>query len=251
MSKVVGVQSLTTSLPAHSRPTSQAHATGGTRLSSAPIKYTENIMDEFYKGQNVHCKRNGNGYVTAISDEDHPIIVIFDSGHRESYTRNGEILIGTRETHLTPREEEEVMSKDFYVGQKVWCVLFGEGVVAQSTHDMYPVKVKFKTGDVKTYTREGYMYINCRNQSLFPRPVKIVQDDSATKPSIDWSHVKEDYKWLSVNANGSADVYEYEPKVGGGGYWCNPKGGSNKVNGLASYVPGTCDWKDSLVKRPD
>ena len=272
-------------------------------------------MDEFYKGQNVHCKRNGNGYVTAISDEDHPIIVIFDSGHRESYTRNGEILIGTRETHLTPREEEEVMPKDFCVGQKVcckhkgegvvieineptrtypvkvkfhsdgyetytadgkafcwrpepdltpaqeepvftvgqrvWCVLFGEGVVAQSTHGMYPVKVKFKIGDVRTYTREGYMYINCRNQSLFPHPVKIVQDDSATKPSIDWSHVKEDYKWLSVNANGSADVYEYEPKVGGGGYWCNPKGGSNKVNGLASYVPGTCDWRDSLVKRPN
>lgn len=206
-------------------------------------------MDDFYKGQNVHCIYHGNGVVTAISDESHPIIVNFVSGHHESYTRDGKIIIGAIATHLTPREE--VMSKDFYVGQRVWCVLFGEGVVAQSTHDTYPVKVKFKTGDVKTYTREGYMYINCRNQSLFHRPVKIVQDESATKPSIDWSHVEEDYKWLAVNAYGGADVYENEPKVGAGGYWYNPKGGSNKVNVLASYVPGTCDWKDSLVKRPD
>ena len=272
-------------------------------------------MFEFYKGQKVHCKRNGNGVVTAISNvyHDHPIIVIFGGGHRETYTRDGKIIKGTRETHLTPREEE-VMPKDFYVGQevcckykgkgvvieineptrtypvkvkfhsggyetytadgkahgwspesdltpvqeepvftvgqRVWCVLFGEGVVAEITCDRYPVKVKFKTGDVRAYTREGYMYINCCNQSLFHRPVKIVQDES-TKPSIDWSHVKDKYKWLSVNANGSADVYEYEPKVGGGGYWCNPKGGSNKVNGLASYVPGTCDWRDSLVKRPN
>lgn len=219
-----------------------------------PTKYKENIMDDFYKGQNVHCKRNGNGVVTAIIDEDHPIIVIFGGGRLESYTRDGKILIGARETHLTPRaeeEEEEVMSKDFYVGQRVWCVLFGEGVVIQSTHDTYPVKVKFKTGDVRTYTREGYMYINCRNQSLFHRPVKIVQDESATKPSIDWSHVKEDYKWLAVCAYGGADVYENEPKVGAGGYWYNPKGGRNNVNVLASYVPGTCDWRDSLVKRPD
>ena len=209
-------------------------------------------MFEFYKGQKVHCKRNGNGVVTAISNvyHDHPIIVIFGGGHRETYTRDGKIIKGTRETHLTPREEE-VMPKDFYVGQKVWCVLFGEGVVAQSTHNMYPVKVKFKTGDVRTYTREGYMYINCRNQSLFHRPVKIVQDESATKPSIDWSHVKDKYKWLSVNANGSADVYEDEPKVGECGYWYNPKECGYKVNGLASYVPGTCDWTDSLVKRPE
>ena len=213
-------------------------------------------MDEFYKGQKVHCKRNGDGVDPQKSERQNIFNLgyraIFGGGHHESYTRDGKILIGTRETHLTPRGEEEVMSKDFYVGQKVWCVLFGEGVVAQSTHDMYPVKVKFKTGDVRTYTREGYMYINCRNQSLFHRPVKIVQDESAAKPSINWSHVKDKYKWLAVNANGGADVFENEPKVDAvAAYWYNPKGGCNKVNGLASYEPGTCDWCDSLVKRPE
>ena len=139
---------------------------------------------------------------------------------------------------------------EFYEGQRVWCVIFGEGVVAEIICDRYPVKVKFENGEVEFYTSGGHILSNSTKQSLFQYPVKIVQDESATKPSIDWSHVKDKYKWLSVNANGSADVYEDEPKVGECGYWYNPKECGYKVNGLASYVPGTCDWKDSLVERP-
>ena len=140
---------------------------------------------------------------------------------------------------------------EFYVGQKVWCVLFGEGVVAEMTHGPYHVKVMFKNGDVTIYTSRGYMYSNSINQSLFHHPVKIVLDESATKPSIDWSHVKGEYKWLSVDKDGSAYVYEDEPERGGSDYWFSPNGSLNEVNVLASYTPGTCDWKDSLVKRPE
>ena len=140
---------------------------------------------------------------------------------------------------------------EFYVGQKVWCVLFGEGVVAEITHGPYPVKVMFKSGDVTTYTSRGYMYSNSINQSLFQHLVKIVLDESATKPSIDWSHVKGEYKWLSVDKDGRAYVYEGEPERGESDYWYNHNGSLNEVTGLASYTPGTCDWKDSLVKRPN
>ncbi len=139
----------------------------------------------------------------------------------------------------------------FKKGQKVWCVLFGEGVVAEISCDEYPVKVKFKTGEVEFYTSGGHIFPNSTNHSLFQHPVKIVQDESATKPSIDWSHVKGEYKWLSVDKDGCAYVYTDEPERSGSDCWYSHNGGLNKVNGLASYTPGTCDWKESLVERPE
>ena len=140
---------------------------------------------------------------------------------------------------------------EFYENQRVWCVIFGEGVVAEITCDRYPVKVKFETGEVEFYTSGGLIFSNSTNQSLFQYPVKIVQDESATKPSIDWSHVKSAYKWLSVDKDGSAFVYENEPEHGESNYWYSQEGIHYEVSGLASYTPGTCDWQDSLVQRPE
>ena len=139
---------------------------------------------------------------------------------------------------------------EFYVGQKVWCIIFGEGVVAELTNGVYSVKVKFKNGDVTSYTSRGYMYSNSINQSLYHHPVKIVQGESAIKPSIDWSHVESEYKWLSVDKDGSAYVYENEPERSENDCWYCLKGSLIEVNGLASYTPGTCGWEDSLIERP-
>ena len=139
---------------------------------------------------------------------------------------------------------------EFHVGQRVWCVIFGEGVVAEIICGVYPVKVRFENGEVDTYTGEGHI-LSRGNRTLFHHPVKIVQDESAIKPSIDWSHVKGEYKWLSVNKDGSAYVYTNEPERSGSDCWYSHNGSFNEVNGLASYTPGTCDWQDSLVKRPD
>ena len=139
----------------------------------------------------------------------------------------------------------------FEVGQQVWCVIFGEGVVSRLVDGPFSVEVKFRNGEEEHYTSTGHFFRRAGNQSLFPYPVKVSRDESvATKPSINWSHVKDEYKWLSVDTGGSAYVYEDEPKLGNNGYWYSPKGSLSEVNGLASYIPGTCDWKDSLVERP-
>ena len=127
---------------------------------------------------------------------------------------------------------------------------FGKGVVVEIICGVYPVKVRFENGEVEAYTSRGYMYSNSTNQSLFHHPVKIVQDESATKPSIDWSLVKEEYKWLSVDKDGSAYVSVNEPSRNGANCWYSPKGDFSKVNWLVSYSRGTCDWEDSVVKRP-
>lgn len=73
-----------------------------------------------------------------------------------------------------------------------------------------------------------------------------------TKPSIDWSHIAPEWKWLAVDGDGKAAIYTHEPYKGKT-MWDYPGYGSCiYVGGLfASYTPGTCDWTESLVQRPE
>lgn len=140
----------------------------------------------------------------------------------------------------------------FKVNQKVWCAIFGAGVVTrirQMAGVAYPVIVVFKNnGDenVITYTADGKFH-NQGNIVLFPHPVEVIK--SAAKPSIDWSHVSSEYNYLAQDANGD-------------GYLCgkNPhrmnmtwsmETPNIRATTFTSYVPGTCDWRDSLVERPE
>ena len=270
-------------------------------------------MIEFYVGQKVHCKRNGDGVVTARGNahEDYPIKARFADGYLETYTRDGKILKGTREIHLTSREE--VMSKDFYVGQevcckrkgkgvvieineptrdypvnvkfhsggyetytadgkalkwspksdltpvqeepeltvgrRVWCVNFGEGVVAEITCGMYPVKVRFESGEEEeSYTSKGNLFSR-GNRALFHHPVKIVQDEITAKPSINWEHVSSAFNYLAEDADGGVFLYEDKPHTTTE-TWMVDNGDLAEAHMLASYTKGTCDWRNSLVKRP-
>jgi len=80
-----------------------------------------------------------------------------------------------------------------------------------------------------------------------------VKPQKPTKPSIDWSHVAPKYKWLARDSNDEAFVYAERPFCEGG-YWVWNGGSPDPVQVdrlLASYAPGTCDWRDSLVQRPE
>ena len=137
----------------------------------------------------------------------------------------------------------------FKVNQKVWCAIYGAGVVVEVQHaseGVYPVEVKFNGDFTVLYTADGKFY-NQGNITLFPHPVEVIK--SVTKPSIDWSHVSSEYNYLAQDSNGD-------------GYLCgkNPHRMSMawsmetpyiRATRFTSYVPGTCDWRDSLVKRPD
>ena len=142
----------------------------------------------------------------------------------------------------------------FKVGQQVWCVIYGQGVVTdvdnERTEETYSVFVKFQNYDELhiSYTMEGKFH-NQGNITLFPYPVEVVK--ASIKPSIDWTHVKDVYKWLAVDENGGAYVFEDKPKFGYSDYWYSIAGPCFDVSGLSSYSRGACDWKDSLVKRPE
>ena len=131
----------------------------------------------------------------------------------------------------------------------MWDVVRGEGtVVAVYTYNCdNPVVVEFDNGFKETYTFGG-KYSQCVLRTLFPYPVEVVM--KVTKPSINWEHVRDDYKFLARSASGNAWLYSGEPVIEGKG-WEDGGFGCAEANSYASYTPGTCDWKDSLVKRPD
>ena len=141
-----------------------------------------------------------------------------------------------------------MLSKD----QKVWCAIYGAGVVKrirQESGVKYPVIVLFNNnGDenVITYTADGKFH-EVGNVTLFPYPVEITK--ATAKPSIDWSHVNENFKWLAMDADGKFHIYTDKP-LQGNQQWTTNMPYTPAIY-FASFVPGTCDWRDSLVKRPN
>ena len=137
---------------------------------------------------------------------------------------------------------------EFYVGQKVWCVIFGEGVVAEITCGQYPVKVRFENGEVELYTSEGRT-LSRGNRALFHHPVKIVQDEITAKPSINWEHVSSAFNYLAEDADGGVFLYEDKPHTATE-TWMVDNGDLTEAHMLASYTKGACDWRNSLIERP-
>ena len=137
----------------------------------------------------------------------------------------------------------------FKVGQKVWCVMFGEGEVTKilTSSTRYPLTVKFPGTSVEHYTLDG-KYMTYVAQTLFPYPVEIIK--KVTKPSTNWEHVDSKFNYLAEDYDGSAFLYEKEPFTDLT-CWGIPGGDIAEAHVLASYVKGTCDWKDSLIKRPE
>jgi len=71
-----------------------------------------------------------------------------------------------------------------------------------------------------------------------------------SKPSINWDHVHPDYKWLATDADGTTFLYKEEP-IAGVGQWRGQSWGFVRADTFASFIPGDCDWKESLVQRPE
>ena len=139
----------------------------------------------------------------------------------------------------------------FIENQTVWCAMFGKGVVARISDKgaKFPVVVNFGGLMERCYSLEGtYEQLYVTQPTLFPYPIEIVK--KVTKPSINWEHVRSVFKYLAQDEDGSAWLYSEKPASDEYG-WDAPQGEYTTVHSQASYTPGTCDWKDSLIKRPE
>ena len=138
----------------------------------------------------------------------------------------------------------------FKVNQKVYCAIYGEGVVTEIRHEgtTYPVVAVFNCNDERavTYTNDGKYHVE-GSIVLFPYPVEIVK--AAVKPSIDWNHVNENLQYLAMDEDGESYLYTDKPQQGERQWVSSLRLAA--ANHFASFSAGTCDWKDSLVKRPE
>ena len=141
----------------------------------------------------------------------------------------------------------------FKVNQKVWCAIYGAGVVKrirQNSGVEYPVLVLFNSStddeSVVSYTNDGKYRIE-GNVTLYSYPVEIVK--AITKPSIDWGHVSPDYNYLVQDAHGRGYLCAKKPHRENTAWSMETP--YIRAATFTSYEPGACNWKDSLVKRPD
>ncbi len=65
------------------------------------------------------------------------------------------------------------------IGDKVWCVSLGWGVIISTHQKDYPIVVGFDAGKRESYTVEGRRYLNDLNPTLFWSEVNI---KAPTKP---------------------------------------------------------------------
>ena len=80
-----------------------------------------------------------------------------------------------------------------------------------------------------------------------------IKEVSKTKPQINWDHVNPDFKWMATDADGEAHLFSYTPHCIDDfdcGYWDFNYGHKVDASNWTSFIPGTCDWKDSLIERP-
>ena len=138
----------------------------------------------------------------------------------------------------------------FEVGQKVWDVVRGEGTVARINNDLdYPVVVYLDSGKSESYSKDGKYASYDENISLYPHPVEVIK--KVSKPSINWGHVRKDFKFLAQDIDGNAYLYWEKPVLGSCDGWQSTRGDFAEAGSYVSYTPGTCDWKDSLIARPE
>lgn len=81
-----------------------------------------------------------------------------------------------------------------------------------------------------------------------------VKPKELTKPSINWSHVHPDYKWMATDSDGDTFLSKEKP-VNRDGLWETVEVPLDHTcfvdaEGFVSFVKGTCAPEDSLVERP-
>jgi len=78
----------------------------------------------------------------------------------------------------------------------------------------------------------------------------LLEKEPTTYPSVDWISVDKKYNWLARDSNGAVFFYGIAPRIIYGNRWFSGTSIAH-AQSHASLSLGNCDWKDSLVRRPE
>ena len=106
--------------------------------------------------------------------------------------------------------------------------------------------LKAHGGPYESYSSAGYWF------ELFPywcgSMVYRVKPQPLTKPSPPWEHLADWVQYVARDVGGAVYGYPCKPALCEL-YW--DASGCTELSSILKFDPGTCDWKDSLVKRPE
>lgn len=128
----------------------------------------------------------------------------------------------------TLNKKESTM--DFQVGDEVFCLLGGEGVVVGINNgNTYPITVDFGTGYVTEYNEEGYIYHEDKNPCLYHKGTVVT-----IKPAQPKRH-----KWINIYSDNHGNY------VVGGAY-------TSEANALKCTKNPILDYKyvDTIQLKP-
>lgn len=110
--------------------------------------------------------------------------------------------------------------------------LNGGSIEYNSVHNKNKVKVEYPM-------RLNWNWEEC-DYSIYKEPT--------TKPSINWEHVASNYNYLTVDNDGSVFLWKNRPRLQT--YSWIAHGDVGDATAMSSFIPGTCNWEDSLICRP-
>ena len=110
----------------------------------------------------------------------------------------------------------------------------------------------YRGGKIESYAQGGWrVYSEPSWVSFITYRAKPVP--APTHDTIDWSSIKPEWKYAARDEDGNVYVYQVIPSAKYTSWvgWSHDDGLGINPRLLNIHTRGTCDWKDSLIKRPD
>ena len=103
-------------------------------------------------------------------------------------------------------------------------------------------QIEFRFTDIRkwfeAYAPDWSLHVHYRAK---PQPL--------TKPQVPWEHMADWVQYVARDENGQIWAFDTVPTLGRR-TWKYREGDTEDLKAL-KIDPGTCDWRDSLVKRPE
>lgn len=118
------------------------------------------------------------------------------------------------------------------------------------TEDKMIELIKAQHSGVKIETRR-YSWSTWSTKNDFGFNDDMQYRIAVEKPSINWDHVSPEFNWLARDKSGTCFFYKIKPTIANDCVWSTDNDQYTHVGPFASFTPGTCDWKESLIGRND